>query len=179
MLFALSSVVHSRSVSVLGREPRRNAVTPPPLNECAYPPRDSCSFYADCLEAGYHCGQYGYPIGYGQKYCQRFSDDRSELSARGQEWMLDTMHCLQTQLIPEATGAVNTTCDAIKDKAFGTHAMCYVDSGVCLLPPSDWVAIVDIVGITTLFSSWDAFEATLEAGEGCVELWAYLIEQKL
>jgi Stanniocalcin family. len=150
-----------------------------PLLECANPSRDSCSFYADCLESQYHCGPAGYPIGYGQKFCQKFSDRRSELSPSGQTWMLDTMHCLQTALIPEATGEMNKTCDEVRKKAFGTHAECYVDTGVCMLPLEDWLAIVDIVDVKTLFASWDAFDASVKVGVRCLEFRAFLVRQNV
>ena len=89
------------------------------------------------------------------------------------------MHCLQDALVPEATGVVNTTCTAVEKKAFGTHARCYVDSGVCTLSPLDWLAIVDIVDVKTLFGSWDAFKATVQAGVGCLEFYAFLVRQEV
>ncbi|KIY74369.1 hypothetical protein CYLTODRAFT_484685 [Cylindrobasidium torrendii FP15055 ss-10] len=138
------------------------------------PVRGSCAFYTDCLEANYHCGEEGYPLGYGNKYCNKFSDEQEKLSAEGKDWMLDTMVCLQTALVPYATGNTSTTCDELEHAAFATHPACYVDSGFCELPPTDWVAVVDIVGLKTLFESWDAFLASLEAAEGCLEAWTYL-----
>lgn len=91
--------------------------------------------------------------------------------------MLNTMHCLQKALVPDATGAEDTTCDALEDKAFATHAGCYVDSGLCTLPPTDWLAVVEIVQLRTLFQNWDAFKATVKAGEGCLKFWAFLVKQ--
>jgi hypothetical protein len=91
------------------------------------------------------------------------------------------MHCLQESLVPDAVGASNatTTCADLEDKAFGTHANCYVSSGVCTLPPSDWRAVLEIVDLKTLFDSWDAFKATLMAGTECLELEAFLVEQNI
>lgn len=94
--------------------------------------------------------------------------------------MLATMHCLQLALVPEATApAPGTTCAQLEDKAFGTHARCYLKSGLCGLPPADWEAIVDIVEFKTLFRSWDAFKATVKAAEGCAEFYAFLVEREL
>jgi hypothetical protein len=95
--------------------------------------------------------------------------------------MLATMHCLQEALVPDAVGASNatTTCADLEDKAFETHANCYVSSGVCTLPPSDWRAVLEIVDLKTLFDSWDAFKATLMAGTECLELEAFLVEQNI
>lgn len=143
---------------------------------CTTPVRGNCAFYADCLESRYQCGPEGYPIGYGQHYCEEFEAHRAELSVRGQDWMLDTMLCLQRQLVPEASDtSTGVTCASLKKKAFGTHAGCYISSGLCTLPPSDWLAIVRIVELKTLFESKEAFLATLSAEEGCLKAYVFFI----
>src|SRR5437762_8062672 len=69
-------------------------------DECSAPIRDTCTFYLDCLEDGnYDCGTAGYPIGYGQYYCEKFNAAKPLLSPQGQQWVSDTMLCLQTALI--------------------------------------------------------------------------------
>jgi hypothetical protein len=147
---------------------------------CSSPVRDTCTFYPNCLESRYHCGATGYPLGYGLKYCTKFSDERSLLSDKGQQWMINTMMCLQNTLVPDAiTTASNITCSAIEETAFGSHARCYVDNGLCELGPGDWAAIVKIVGIATLFESKEAFEATVQAAEGCVGFYAWVVEKGL
>ncbi|KAJ7270092.1 hypothetical protein B0H12DRAFT_1009291, partial [Mycena haematopus] len=145
------------------------------------PPPDSCSFYADCLEPRYHCGTTGYPLGYGEKFCTKFQTHRATLSPSGQTWMLATMHCLQEALVPDAIAAPNaaTSCAALEDKAFATHANCYVSNGVCKLPLSDWDAILEIVDVKTLFDSWLAFDATVTAGTDCLEFYGLLVERNL
>jgi len=88
------------------------------------------------------------------------------------------MQCLQKALVPEATGAgVGVTCDSIQYAAFGTHAMGYLGSGLCTLPPSDWLAIVIIVEFKTLFESSDAILAALETAGGCLEFFTFLVKQ--
>jgi hypothetical protein len=50
--------------------------------------------------------------------------------------MLDTMQCLQNALVPEATQAdsgAGVTCESIKNKAFRTHAECYVGIGLAAI----------------------------------------------
>jgi hypothetical protein len=143
--------------------------------ECSNPPMGSCTFYADCLESRYHCGQSGYPIGYGQHYCEAFTSARSKFSMQGQEWLTDTMYCLQAALVPEATGQDETTCNALTDKAFGTHATCYVSNGLCSLPASDWGEIVAVVGWTTLLENWDAIQSSLQAVMDCANLGAWIL----
>ena len=137
-------------------------------------------FYANCLESRYHCGPDGYPIGYGQRYCQKFSDNRGMLDARGQQWMLDNMHCLQLALVGDAVDAdpTATTCDALEDKAFASHAPCYTGNGFCPLGVEVWETVLEILGVTTLVSSWDAFKATVETVGDCVAFYAYTSVQR-
>ncbi|KIJ06358.1 hypothetical protein PAXINDRAFT_103402 [Paxillus involutus ATCC 200175] len=153
--------------------------TGPPSTDpaCANPPMDQCSFYATCLESRYHCGPDGYPLGYGRKYCQKFAGERSKLDPQGQKWMIDTMHCLQLVLVPDAIDANSTTCDALKDQAFASHAGCYVSNGFCTLGVHDWAAIIEIVGITTPFANWDALKATMQAIAYCTGFYGHMAER--
>jgi hypothetical protein len=144
-------------------------------DECSDPKPNSCSFYPDCLEARLHCGPSGYPIGYGLYYCEKFSALRSQMSAAGQAWVTNTMLCLQSDLVVYGDGLQTTTCSAIKAYAFGTHADCYVKSGICTLSPTDWAKIIKTVSITELFSSLDALKATLQAVKGCLGFYVWLV----
>jgi hypothetical protein len=72
-------------------------------------------------------------------------------------------------------GLQTTTCSALKAYAFGTHADCYVKSGICTLPPTDWAKIIQTISITELFSSLDALKATFQAIKGCVGFYVWLI----
>jgi len=92
--------------------------------------------------------------------------------------MINTMHCLQTALVSDAIGNA-TTCQALEDQAFGTHAGCYVDNGLCTIGLHDWSVILEIVDIKTLFESWDAFKATVEAAVGCGEFYAFMVAKRL
>jgi len=157
----------------------RRAGPPSSSPACASPPLDNCSFYANCLESRYNCGPSGYPIGYGHKYCEKFSLDRSLFNSLGQQWMINTMHCLQMALVPDAIDVNATTCQALANQAFATHAGCYIDNGLCSLGLQNWVAILEIVDIKTLFQSWHSFKATVEAGTGCVEFFAFMIAKDL
>jgi hypothetical protein len=148
---------------------------------CSNPVRGQCSFYEDCLETRYHCGPDGYPLGYGKKFCNKFNAARDKFSQKGQIWMLDTMECLQRVLVPEATGPKEmggqggSPCDELRKKAFDSHAECYVQNGVCTLSVKDWVEIVEVVDLKTLFGSWEALNEALQAATGCLELYAFLL----
>jgi hypothetical protein len=99
----------------------------------------------------------------------------SKFSIQGQEWVKNTMHCLQVALVPKGTSEEGITCNTLSDMAFGTHATCYVVNGLCYLPPTDWAEIVTVVGWTTLLESWDAIVSTLQAVEACEALGAFIL----
>ena len=165
------------ALRVLAQEPGPPSTDP----TCSNPPMDQCAFYANCLESRYHCGPSGYPIGDGQHFCQKFSDDRDLFDAQGQQWMIDTMHCLQLALVGDAIDATppSLTCQALEDEGFAAHPGCYTSNGFCGLSVRDWAAVVEILGVTTLISSWDVFNATIETAADCAEFNAYMVERGL
>ncbi|CAG8617271.1 20530_t:CDS:2 [Racocetra persica] len=63
-----------------------------------------------------------------------------------------TKLCLQTSLVSLYEND-SSTCSEIRDKALGSHANCYVESGVCVLPPSDWVSIFKTIDFRDLFGT--------------------------
>ncbi|EGD86927.1 hypothetical protein H112_05442 [Trichophyton rubrum D6] len=146
-------------------------------DECSSPAPNSCSFYSACLEKGIPCGPDGYALAYGDRYCNRFSAASPQLSASGQEWVTKTMLCLQQKLVPVALGKDEqvSTCPAVREFAFSTHPECYIQGGVCLLAPTDWLVIVGTVGFTELFDSVEALATTLKTVKGCLDFYLWLI----
>jgi Stanniocalcin family len=144
---------------------------PPKRNECADPIPNTCTFYSACLEAHYNCGVCGYPLAYGQFYCEKFLASKSEFSSEGQAWVSNTTMCLQRALIVESAGSSTLVvgCDALLVKAFSSHARCYVENGLCTLPPTDWLLIVRIVGLKSLFSNAAAISQSVLASTLCLE----------
>ncbi|KAF2796013.1 hypothetical protein K505DRAFT_348244 [Melanomma pulvis-pyrius CBS 109.77] len=145
---------------------------------CSEPAENTCTFYPNCLEKRVKCGASGYPIGYGLKYCKKFTDARPKFTKKGKAWITKTMLCLQRNLVPYATGAKSLTCPKLKEFAFGTHPGCYVSSGVCALPPQDWEVVISTVSLKELFGSVDALKATLQTAGDCVEFYKWLIERE-
>jgi hypothetical protein len=177
-LFFLSSLRACQNTDLYRTQVLSARQDPSTPSECSNPQPNDCDFYAQCIESRYDCGPTGYPIGYGQYYCNKFVTDASLLSPQGQTWMTNVMLCLQRDLLPYALGATQGfgDCQALQDFAFSTHPACYVDNGLCALPVTDWEAIVvKIVGVTTLFDSWDAVKATVETAGGCAEFYAWLV----
>lgn len=146
-------------------------------DQCSNPVPDSCSFYIECLEdRNYPCGSTGYPEAYGYYYCTTFEAEKPNLSPAGQQWVTNTMLCLQRTLVPEALGESGAVvgCQALWDYAFSTHATCYVESGICLIP-QDWLAIVNTIGIENLYENWQALLQALETAADCAELYAFIV----
>jgi hypothetical protein len=135
------------------------------------PSTEKCDFYT-CLEAEYHCNgtEYSYPITYGLKYCQAYTDNLSKFSTKGKTWISAVRLCLQEALLKDAD--CNADCKKVQDDAFASHEHCYVDNGVCDLPLDDWIAIFETVGIETLVSTFQAFESSIDTASECYGLWA-------
>ena len=36
-----------------------------------------CSFYTQCVEQKFQCGENGYPLAYGHRYCRKFTDNQA------------------------------------------------------------------------------------------------------
>lgn len=142
-------------------------------------PTGVCGFYQFCLENKYRCGQSGYPLGYGEKYCDAFTANRNKFSAdRGRAWVDKTMLCLQQRLVPEAT-VLQSTCSAVKDKAFGVHASCYINGGMCGLYATDWLLIMKTVDIRDLFGKPESWVQILQTTAGCASLYKWMIDNNL
>lgn len=135
-----------------GREDRRSAVVtvtdlPSRVHE---QPEDcsrlvgSCEFYR-CRDRRHPCGEDGYYMGYGYKYCQRFTSLEPSLSAPARDWLRKTLLCLQVYV--DRNIPYNADCTTVKAMAFDSHPDCYVGSGVCFLDVDDWTAIWNTIDL--------------------------------
>jgi hypothetical protein len=105
----------------------------------------NCDFYL-CRERLHPCGPGGYYIGYGHKYCVRFSALAGQLSPAGRSWALGTLRCLQLHLARRVP--VGTPCPQVRDSAYASHAGCYVANGICALAltnPQDALRILQTI----------------------------------
>lgn len=110
---------------------------------------DVCAFYEQHLEAKTHCGNDGYPLAYGKKYCQRFRD-LDGLTPSGSQWRNKTLACLQSKL--DSFVKDGGDCEVLRQSAFSSHAACYLDSGFCALPVGDWLRIFHTINWRDLIS---------------------------
>lgn len=126
--------------------------TYPTTASCKTPRPENCSYYSACLEAQRPCGERGYGLGYGEKYCNAFANNAA-FSAAGIAWVNSTMLCLQQHLASIAANQLS--CDALTDDAFASHPACYTRPGasICDLGPSDALQVLNTISATDLLSS--------------------------
>ncbi|UOF00418.1 hypothetical protein [Bdellovibrio reynosensis] len=124
---------------------------------CRTPSPKQCGFYRSCVETKYNCGGQGYPIAYGEKYCERFlSLTYKDLSLKGIQWRDATLVCLQNQISNLLYSSNNVrTCGDLKAFAFDTHAGCYTQKGnsICDLSYDEMTTIgntVDVGDVMTI-----------------------------
>ncbi|RPA87439.1 hypothetical protein BJ508DRAFT_198192, partial [Ascobolus immersus RN42] len=139
-------------------------------------PTGTCAFYTTCLEDKYKCGSKGYPKSYGYKYCKAFSNRRSKFNAKGKAWISKTMVCLQKKLVPAVQKKSGyNTCAKIKSKAFDSHSVCYVKSGLCTLGPSQWKQIFLTVDFKDLFGGWAQLKEVAQSVSGCLDFYWWVV----
>jgi hypothetical protein len=100
-----------------------------------------CEYYS-CVEATKHCGKRGYLMGFGDKYCRKFSKKEEKLSREGKTWMIAVRTCLIHRLENVSTGL---TCKQYKREAIDQHVPCYTKSGYCDLSKKDKKTIIKII----------------------------------
>ena len=138
----------------------RSAEIYPTLASCEKPLARHCGFYSACLERALPCGEEGYALGFGERFCT--ASRNAKLTAKGTSWATGVMGCLERALVPRVVqaGAFATkpesraVCSALFEDAFASHPACYThpDHSICLLPAADLVAILGIIGADELFT---------------------------
>ena len=114
---------------------------------CANPPKDTCIFYTQCIEPVFQCGIKGYPIAYGNKYCNVFLNIHNQFSPKGQEWAAYVRQCLQHKLIDPLYNNTSTNCSLLTKIAINSHADCYLKGpiSICELSLADkWTLMKNV-----------------------------------
>ncbi len=132
----------------------------PTIASCKSPIARHCGFYSACLERALPCGEQGYALGFGERYCTAFRS--SSLSDKGMTWATGVMGCLQEKLIARVAQAgafadkpeSAPVCAAILEEAFASHPACYTDPAhsICFLPPSDLRKVLGVIGAQEIFT---------------------------
>ncbi|KAI1693762.1 stanniocalcin family domain-containing protein [Ditylenchus destructor] len=88
-----------------------------------------CEKYQE-FENEVHCGESGYPIGYGYRYCRRFYENLDKFTESGKKFVECAAKCLIDRL-GKYIDQNFTTCSNLHDYAYDTHPDCYVQCGFC------------------------------------------------
>jgi hypothetical protein len=132
-------------------------------NNCVNPLPRSCAFYKECLETKYQCGPEGYPIGFGQKFCQVFEREVDKFSPQGQEFLWTNMQCLQNRLVLPYVLINTRDCSNLKQSALDSHAPCYIKSGFCDLPFTDKLVLTKLLLENDITDIW--WDFTLQVAD--------------
>lgn len=160
------------SMGIAANCPQEAPPEPDTFAECsAYVELDgasACDFYLcqeDEIPESDRCGEEGYYIGYGYKYCNRFQETANErLSPEGSAWVGRVMPCLMAVIQDEVV--LKDSCETTKQIAFDSHPDCYLESGFCDLTPDDMAWIFLTVDLTDF-----DFRQVLVTGVNCLQQW--------
>jgi hypothetical protein len=178
LILAVTVLASACAVDDYGRETRSVEGA---IASCPIPTTDAIAGYENdfylCAEQyadhGAGCGEDGYLVGYGAKYAERFyTETRPWMSTRGQEWIDQVLVCLQHEL--RSSIDETTSCEDIRTIAFDSHPVCYLEHGLCQLPPWDIAKVLWTVDLSDWFSA-DAARQIAAVAAGCGESYARMI----
>jgi hypothetical protein len=95
------------------------------------PSKYTCDFYL-CLENNIQCGEKGYPLRYGYRFCKEIQKIKNG-SLVLQNWLNETRYCLQEKLLEKK----QFECQLLFDQSVIDHTNCYLENGYCELPIKD------------------------------------------
>jgi hypothetical protein len=124
----------------------------------------SCEYYACIDQNRLSCGEQGYSLGYGQKYCEKFSSiDFPETAttfwgevfpSNGNLWRDNVRSCLQANLESWYATASKKDCSTLRTFAFNSHPDCYTTGpSFCELIPDNVLRIGLKIQINDLFKA--------------------------
>jgi hypothetical protein len=165
MLLALAGVSLAAAgfalFNFMPAEAETAVITPVSLDKPCQEHLGTPEFY-QCREDLFACGEEGYYLGYAHKYCDRFqTETRPLMTAAGQDWLDCTLVCLQEHVMNNIP--VEASCDATMESAIAAHNGCYLQCGLCSLPPGD----LDLVQ-NTIDGNDIVLDEVLPVGYTCV-----------
>ena len=134
---------------------------------------DNCDYYSECIEFNPNlptCGENGYAIGYGYKYCRRYKENRPLFTNKVNEFLDQVRPCLISKMRKylNDTLAGIITCEDIHDKAMEEHEFCYLRSGFCDLGIFEKFSLGKVVDLYDKINGGIAF---------FLKVWAQCIEK--
>lgn len=135
----------------------------------------SCEYYSCIEEERLSCGESGYALGYGQRYCEKFSAinfipsfpnaEAQVFPVAGNDWRDEVRTCLQEELEDfffASEGPEVKDCSALRTFAFDSHPRCYTSGpSFCALKPQSVIRIgltIDAPDLLTAESQKQIFD---------------------
>ncbi len=117
-----------------------SAVSAAGVNCSGIDAQNTCEYYS-CVEEQRHCGQKGYLLGFGKKYCLKFEENENYFSDAGKKWTKRVRECLIDNLeLP-----LSLSCKKFKKSQIKSHVPCYIKSGYCELSRKDRFALKKVI----------------------------------
>ncbi len=98
----------------------------------------TCDYYSCIEQEVITCGDSGYALGYGGKYCQRFTEmtfaphrtaiEEAAYPANGAAWRDRVKSCLMQELEQYLDSGKEVSCSELRAYAFKSHPDCYTRS---------------------------------------------------
>lgn len=95
----------------------------------------TCEYYRCVENERISCGETGYPLGYGERYCQILSgldypqaigNYQNQLHpSNGNVWKVEVRECLQVEMERYFREELNPNCKDLRAFAFNSHPLCY------------------------------------------------------
>lgn len=112
----------------------------------------NCDYYP-FLESTINCGDKGYPMQFGNKYCKKYLDKID--SFKDKQWQNAVRKCLQNVInifvLNKITSGSTITCEELDEYAFDSHVNCYTQPDPknstiswCKIPLLDKFKIINI-----------------------------------
>lgn len=133
----------------------------------------SCEYYSCIEEERLSCGDSGYALGYGQRYCEKFSAikfnpsfpnaERVVFPVAGNDWRDAVRTCLQEELeVYFFDESAPKDCSTLRTFAFDSHPRCYTSGpSFCALKPQSVIRIgltIDAKDLLTAESQKQIFD---------------------
>lgn len=124
----------------------------------------SCDYYACVDQNRLSCGGQGYALGYGKKYCEKFSaidfpEAKTTLGAdifpgNGNVWRDNVRSCLQVNMEAWFAGDAKKDCGSLRAFAFNSHPDCYTAGpSFCELTPDNVARIGLTIQLNDFFKA--------------------------
>ena len=140
----------------------------------------TCEYYACIDDVRLPCGGDGYALGYGQAYCEKFTQlafwpplnpwQGWIFPADGDRWRDGVRLCLQEQLQGYFAQGGRRDCRSLREFAFASHPRCYTggEDSFCALTPQN-VAQVGLTIAPTDFFAIETQQRVRQTASLCVD----------